>query len=439
MYSISKYTYFIKKGEKFFVYNSTNGKKFICNDSTYNKIVNINNTDIESEQGLVEQLLNMGIIEDEARQAIIENSFVMEQTVIETGWYISNLRLNLTTGCNLRCKYCFENKLDSYSYDKTMSWEMAKKSIDSFCSLLLKNKKTKGTVRFFGGEPLLNWNVLVRSVEYIESKYSECLQLNLVVNTNGTLIDDDKAKFFCKHNVLAVVSLDGVKKINDINRVDCKGNGSFSLVEKGLNSLAENMCYCNIAVVVSGNNIESLKELIDYLMLKYKKTGLNFDICFSFIHISSDKSLMAMETQEIVNKMMAIIHYARTLKINVYGGFTHQVFQNMMKPNGGKHCVCLGAELSVHPEGKVFPCDGLGIELGNIDDIEGILKGDEYADLVKRRSGYIEHCKDCPIEYYCAGGCYADFLSDDGKSAMTCRNKQLEIMMFRELVKEYLL
>lgn len=438
MYSISNNTYFIQKNDKVFIYNSVNGEKIVCSKTAAEVIGSIDSFYNMMDSSLINTLLEKGIIKEEDEKKP-NNDFLVDKDLIHSGYFVSNLRLNVTTGCNLRCKYCFENILDSYQNDKIMSWNIAKKSVDKFCELLIKNRKEKGSIQFFGGEPILNFEVVKKTIEYVEQKYMNRIEINFMINTNGILMTDDIAKYLKQHNVLVIISLDGVQEINDMERVDYFGKGSFNKVINGLRILALYRCFCNIAVVVTGKNIEHLKELIDYLISLKDETNLLFDMCFSFVHISNDASSAMLSAEEKVEKLMDAIKYARTCEINVYGGLSHQVFQNMMSPQGGKHCACLGGELSVVPNGRIYPCYGIDYELGHIDDIDAVLKGELYEELVERRGGHIDYCKGCPVEYYCGGGCYADFLSGDGKSKNTCRNKELEVKLFNELVKEYVL
>ena len=81
----------------------------------------------------------------------------------QRGMYITNLRLNVTQNCNLRCKYCFENALENYENRQKMDFETAKKAVDVFLDLLEKNGKSEGNIRFFGGEPLLDFSLMTYS------------------------------------------------------------------------------------------------------------------------------------------------------------------------------------------------------------------------------------------------------------------------------------
>lgn len=437
---ISRYMHYIEKGGKYFIYNSVNGNKVVVNDSGFRVLEEADGKEYDEEYAndLISTFIEKKILCEEEQEDyyIVQSDEILE--LVKNGIHISNLRLNVTQGCNLRCSYCFEKNSVAYKDKKNMDFVVAKKAIDVFCGLLICNKREKGMIRFFGGEPLLNFLLIKQSISYLQKTYMNQLALDLVINTNGTLISENMAQYFHDKNVLVIVSLDGMEQQNDKHRLDIYGKGSFKKVDSGLKILALHCCTVNIATVCTDDNIEYLKELVDYVKRININYRVDFRISFSCVHITSAKNNYVSNEQKAA-KIVEAIHYARTSGVKCFGGLTHQVFQNMINPNGGRHCVCLGTELSISPDGSIYPCDGLQIKIGDVWNIKKLLSGEKYLDLVKRTCGKEESCKGCPIEYYCAGGCYADFLSNEGKKEYTCRNKAFEIMMFNELVKEYVL
>lgn len=438
---LSERTHVIEGKTGVFMYNSVNGEKCKLSWENYDNL----RLALKEEETDARKQLNWffekGMIEEESKEAKNDcHYFSPTEAMLEearTGIHISNLRLNVTHNCNLCCSYCFESNSKQYLGHQTMDRETAQKATDVFLQILKKNGRSEGNVRFFGGEPLLNYSLIVYLVNYVKSTRPADVQIRYVVNTNGTLITDEMAEFFHENDIQVVVSLDGVGKTNDYYRIDRDGKGSFERVDRGLCCLLMHHCSVDVATVVNETNLNLLGEIVDYVCDLNARFSCECGLALSYVHITHEET--KTKSADRVSKIMEAIKKARQRGVNCYGGFTHQVFQNMMSPNGGRHCVCLGAELSVMPNGKIYPCDGLQIELGSIDAIDQALRSDEYTNLLRRTCGFEKKCHGCEIEYYCAGGCYADYLSDDGKPKNTCRDRKFQVLLFQELVREYLL
>ncbi|GKT20316.1 hypothetical protein ADUPG1_004398, partial [Aduncisulcus paluster] len=117
---------------------------------------------------------------------------------------------------------------------------------------------------------------------------------------------------------------------------------------------------------------------------------------------------------------------------------THFVFDKLAKGYVGTHCGGVGSELSVDPQGDVFPCSGIDMKLGSINNFNDLFTSQPYHQLIDRRAGNIENCSGCEIEGFCAGGCFAEFLSSSGKDAETYRDCDLQKLTFKELSVEKL-
>ncbi len=155
------------------------------------------------------------------------------------------LTLCITEDCNFRCKYCAYS--DFYEYtrnpsNKYMDFTIAKKAIDYYFSLLKEGKRynplRKPAIGFYGGEPLLNFKLIKRIVNYIENKYNDC-KIIYTVTTNGSLLDEEKANWLMGRGFIIDVSLDGPEEEHDRLRVYTNGNGTFRDVMKNVGSIME--------------------------------------------------------------------------------------------------------------------------------------------------------------------------------------------------------
>ena len=137
--------------------------------------------------------------------------------------------LHVTHDCNLRCKYCFAEQGLYGGTPKIMSWEVAKASIDFLIEKSVGRHNLE--LDFFGGEPLMNWDVVKKTVAYARGLEKEHGKLfRFTMTTNGVLLNDEITEFLNKEMNNVVLSLDGRKNINDAMRPNAGGKGSYDTI-----------------------------------------------------------------------------------------------------------------------------------------------------------------------------------------------------------------
>lgn len=146
-----------------------------------------------------------------------------------SGDVIKALCLHVAHTCNLNCSYCFASQGKYHGDRALMSFEVGKRALD----FLIENSGSRANleVDFFGGEPLMNWDVVKELVKYARSQEGPCHKnFRFTLTTNGMLIDDDVIDFANKEMSNVVLSLDGRKEIHDRLRIDYAGNGSYDRI-----------------------------------------------------------------------------------------------------------------------------------------------------------------------------------------------------------------
>ena len=180
-------------------------------------------SDIREAVEEVEELKRQGSLftEDVYRQYI--KDFKQRKTVVKA------MCLHIAHDCNLACKYCFAEEGEYHGRRALMSFEVGKKALD----FLIANSGNRVNleVDFFGGEPLMNWDIVKRLVEYGRSKEEEFhKKFRFTLTTNGVLLNDEIMEFANKEMANVVLSLDGRKEVNDEMRPFRNGKGSYDLI-----------------------------------------------------------------------------------------------------------------------------------------------------------------------------------------------------------------
>lgn len=150
------------------------------------------------------------------------------------------LQLEVTNGCNLRCKYCCFSEcyeLTRSHGNQMMSWDVAKMAVDyyfeNFKNIIRRNPEREPYVSFYGGEPLLNFTLIKQVVNYISEMYSE-YDVNYNITTNATLLDEEISDFFVSKDFSVLVSLDGDEETHNKNRCFENEVGSFEYAFRNL-------------------------------------------------------------------------------------------------------------------------------------------------------------------------------------------------------------
>ena len=304
---------------------------------------------------------------------------------------IGELILQVTQQCNLRCAYCAYsgNYYNREHSDKRMTFETAKQAIDFY--LTHTNDTDQLTIAFYGGEPLLEFSLIEKCVEYTNKK-AEDKNIRYFITTNGTLLTDKTIPFLVKHNFVVTISLDGNKEEHDINRKFRDGRGSFDLIISNLRRLKkyDEEFFSNVRYNTVINPKANLKEVIDYF--------LNDDLIDPMnIHISSLaqaglKNPSLLETDEnfwlpdAYEKLKILLFLLNKIKSNAITPFYrgqidefvtfYKTLQNKtpeleVMQHGGP-CIPGARRLFVDTIGRMYPCERVN-ELSpdmNIGDVE---------------------------------------------------------------------
>ncbi len=370
------------------------------------------------EAGDVEEALEdiQALIDaEELFTADVYKDYVMDfkkrQTVVKA------LCLHIAHDCNLACQYCFAEEGEYHGRRALMSFEVGKKALD----FLIANSGNRVNleVDFFGGEPLLNWDVVKQLVEYGRSREEEChKKFRFTLTTNGVLLNDEIMEFCNREMSNVVLSLDGRKEVNDRMRPFRNGTGSYDLIVPKFQKFAESRGTKDYFVrgTFTRNNLDFSEDVLHFADLGFEKLSME-------PVVSDPKEPYSIREEDLPKIMEEYDKLAKEFIRRKKEGRGFQFFHFMIDLSQGP-CVAKrlsgcgsGTEyLAVTPWGDLYPCHQfVGMEdflLGNVD--EGITNP-AVRDEFKLCNVYAkDKCKDCFARFYCSGGCAANAYNFSG-------------------------
>lgn len=324
---------------------------------------------------------------------------------------VKALCLHVAHTCNLNCDYCFAAQGKYHGERALMSFEVGKQALEFLIANSGEQKNLE--VDFFGGEPLMNWDVCKQLVAYARSREEETgKHFRFTLTTNGVLVDDDVIEFSNREMNNVVLSLDGRAEIHDKLRKTVNGKGSYDLVVPKFQKFAEARGDREYYIrgTFTHNNVEFTKDIFHMADLGFRKLSMEPVVCSPDdpYALTEEDMPVLLEQYEILAKEM--------LKRDKEGrGFT---FYHYMIDLEGGPCIYKrisgcgsGTEyFAVTPWGELFPCHQFvgdsKYSMGNVFD--GITKP-ELQDGFRCCNAYARpDCKDCWAKLYCSGGCTAN-------------------------------
>lgn len=341
--------------------------------------------------------------EDIYRNAI--EHFKERETVVKA------LCLHIAHDCNLACRYCFAEEGEYHGRRALMSYEVGKQALDFLIANSGNRKNLE--VDFFGGEPLMNWQVVKDLVAYgREQEKIHNKNFRFTLTTNGVLLDDEIMEFANKEMANVVLSIDGRKEVHDFMRPFRKGAGSYDLVvpkfQKFAKSRGEKSYYAR--GTFTRHNLDFSEDVLHL-------ADLGFDQISVEPVVADEKEEYALKWEDVPKICEEYDKLAKEMIKGKKEGKGFNFFHFMIDLTGGP-CVYKrlsgcgsGTEyLAVTPWGDLYPCHQfVGEEkylMGNVWD--GVKRTDLCKEFKNCNVYAKEKCQNCFAKFYCSGGCAAN-------------------------------
>ena len=329
-----------------------------------------------------------------------------------SGDVVKALCLHVAHTCNLNCSYCFASQGKYHGDRALMSFEVGKRALD----FLIENSghRTNLEVDFFGGEPLMNWEVVKQLVAYARTQEEpNHKKFRFTLTTNGMLIDDDVIDFANREMSNVVLSLDGRKEIHDRLRVDYAGNGSYDRIVPRFQKL----------VASRGGKNYYMRGTFTHANPDFTKDVFHMADDLGFTELSmepvvcapDDPAALTPEDLEIVKEQYEIL--AKDMLRREKEGKPITFYHYMLDLTGGP-CVYKrisgcgsGTEyMAVTPWGDLYPCHQfVGEENYKLGDIWNGVTNTALREEFRSCNAYARpECADCWAKLYCSGGCAAN-------------------------------
>ena len=355
----------------------------------------------------------------EAGKLFTEDTFESKAGVLKekTRGVVKALCLHIAHTCNLNCDYCFASQGKYHGERAVMSFEVGKRALD----FLVENSGTRRNleVDFFGGEPLMNFDVVKELVAYARSIEKEKNKnFRFTLTTNGVLIDDDVIDFANREMSNVVLSLDGRKEIHDRHRVDYAGNGSWERIVPKFQRLVESRGGKNYYMrgTFTHENPDFLEDIKVMLDLGFNELSMEPVVC-----AEGDPAELTREDLPIV-----LDQYEKLAELMIERereGRPFTFYHYMIDLTGGP-CIYKrisgcgsGTEyMAVTPWGDLYPCHQfVGEEKYRLGDIyEGVTNTAAQCEFSECNVYARPECRDCWARLYCSGGCAANAYHSTG-------------------------
>lgn len=323
---------------------------------------------------------------------------------------VKSLCLHVAHDCNLRCRYCFAGTGD-FGHDRgLMTKEVAERAVDFLIES--SGPRRHCEIDFFGGEPLLNMDVVRHTVDYVHCRAAATGKIfKLTLTTNAVLLDDDIINYLNEHNISLVLSLDGRREVHDRMRPDALGGGSYDEVVANIKRAVASRNDQNYYVrgTFTAHNIDFAADVLAMADLGFSQLSVE-----PVVGKDSDYALREEHLPELFHQyeLLAAAYLERKL-----AGQGFDFFHFNLDINNGP---CVAKRLSgcgagheyfaVTPTGELYPCHQfVGRDefcLGTV--FEGV-KNTALPQLF--RQAHVlnkEACRRCWARFYCSGGCHAN-------------------------------
>ena len=329
----------------------------------------------------------------------------------KTAGVVKALCLHIAHTCNLNCSYCFASQGKYHGDRAVMSFEVGKQALD----FLVENSGTRHNleVDFFGGEPLMNFQVVKDLVAYARSIEKEKgKNFRFTLTTNGVLVDDDVIEWANRECSNVVLSLDGRKEVHDRFRVDYAGNGSWEKIVPKFQKFVEargGKEYYMRGTFTHANPdfLEDIKVMLD---LGFNELSMEPVVC-----AKDDPSALTDADMEVVMKQYEELAALMLQRDKEGKPFT---FYHYMIDLTGGPCIYKrisgcgsGTEyMAVTPWGDLYPCHQfVGEERFKLGDIwTGVTNKEVQGEFAACNVYAHSECRDCWARLYCSGGCAAN-------------------------------
>ena len=334
-----------------------------------------------------------------------------------SGNIVKALCLHVAHTCNLNCSYCFASQGKYHGERALMSFETGKRALD----FLVENSgsRTNLEVDFFGGEPLMNWEVVKQLVLYARSIEKERNKnFRFTLTTNGMLIDDDVIEFANRQMSNVVLSLDGRKEIHDRLRVDYAGAGSYDRIVPKFQKLVAARGGKNYYMrgTFTHANPDFTKDIEKMLELGFTELSMEPVVC-----APGDEAELTMEDLPVVLREYERLAEMMLEREKEGRGFTfyHYMLDLTEGPCIYKRISGCGSGteyMAVTPWGDLYPCHQfVGEEKYQLGDIWGGVTNCGAQEEFRSCNAYArEECRDCWAKLYCSGGCAANAYHSSG-------------------------
>ena len=329
----------------------------------------------------------------------------------KTAGVVKALCLHVAHTCNLNCSYCFASQGKYHGERAVMPFSVGKQALD----FLIAHSGTRRNleVDFFGGEPLMNFDVVRQLVAYarsIEKEHGKNFRFTLT--TNGMLIDDDVIDFVNREMSNVVLSLDGRQEVHDRYRVDYAGNGSWARVVPKFQKLVEARGGKNYYMrgTFTHANPDFLADIRQMLDLGFTELSMEPVVCAPGDPeelTEADRKIVMQQYEELAQLMLERDREGRPFT------FYHYMIDLTGGPCIYKRISGCGSGteyMAVTPWGDLYPCHQFvgeeAFKLGNVwDGVDNTAAQAEFAGCnVYARP----ECRDCWARLYCSGGCAAN-------------------------------
>ncbi|MBQ9513770.1 MAG: thioether cross-link-forming SCIFF peptide maturase [Clostridia bacterium] len=403
--------------DKYYLFDSESGSLHICDALTCEVIKKINGEKYNLE-GVSEEVIKD--IEEEIEE-LKQSGVLYAKQVEEVPMKSSDIKalcLHICHDCNLSCKYCFAGKGKYKGKSEYMSFEVGKKAVD----FLIENSGKRQILEmdFFGGEPLLNLDVVKKIVAYAREEGKKKGKIFLfTLTTNGVLLNEETAKWLNKEMENVVLSIDGRKEVHDGVRKTINGKGSYDVIVENIKNFVKMRKdkHYYVRGTFTNKNLDFSNDVLFLADMGLKEISLEPVVLDKNdeLYISED---MLPKIKEEYRKLAKEYLERKKRGENLFNFFHFQI-----DLKGG---VCLKKRISacgagneyfsVTPNGDIFPCHQFAsnpaYKMGNVFD--GKLD-DNIRDIFRNANLFTrDKCKDCFAKYHCSGGCPANNINFSG-------------------------